>query len=113
MKKIPERSDEYKSFNIVHSDTYLKNDKKYKCKNTNQMAIIFSASRLVAYLGAILAPGSKLLSNYCKGAIHSGQNSQLNERKILEKNLTTPLKSLRKRLMEKRCYLRGCNDSSG
>ena len=49
--------------------TYLKNDKKYKCKNTNQMAIIFSASRLDAYLGAILAPGSKLLSNYWKGAI--------------------------------------------
>ena len=33
------------------------------------MAIIFSASRLVAYLGAILAHGSKLLSNYWKGAI--------------------------------------------
>ena len=28
-------------------------------------------------------------------------------------NLTTQLKFLRKRLMEKRCYLRGCNDSSG
>ena len=34
-------------------------------------------------------------------------------KKNFGKNLTTPLKSLRKRLMEKRCYLRGCNDSSG
>ena len=34
-------------------------------------------------------------------------------KKIFGKNLTIPFKSLRKRLMEKRCYLRGCNDSSG